>query len=127
MSKQSKNKFSEKGPDIGPSDELVKSESLSAASNEVANEQAQSEASQPEIIKEAEKADEVKEKKEAQPEVKKQRLALFYKRFVLSRPIENIAKSYNKIFDAKTFVTDDAIIDELIEKNAPIGIFERVN
>lgn len=121
MSKQSKNKFSEKGPDIGPSDELVKSESLSAASNEVANEQAQSKAPQPEIIKE------VEEKKEAQPEVKKQRLALFYKRFVLSRPVANIAKSFNKVYEAKSYITDDVIIDELIEKNAPIGIFERVN
>mgnify|MGYP003466746670 FL=1 len=70
---------------------------------------------------------EVTPPEEAKPEAKKQRLALFYKRFVLSRPVANIAKSFNKVYEAKSYITDDVIIDELIEKNAPIGISERVN
>lgn len=58
---------------------------------------------------------------------KRQRLALFFKRYSLNRPFPNVALSIAKTYDAMSIVMEEDVIEELISLNAPIGIFERVD
>jgi hypothetical protein len=56
-----------------------------------------------------------------------EKLALFLKRFVVSKSCGvNTYHNYHQTFVMGEYTTDQDLIDELIEKNADIAIYERI-